>query len=105
MLFTDDVQILKWGSEGLPSDDLSVQNGVLITGKNKWPLVIDPQLQASRWIKEKEKEKKLIITSLNDTDLMKHLETAVSSGTPLLIENVGEALDPSLQPILEKDYH
>lgn len=44
MLFTDDVQILKWGSEGLPSDDLSVQNGVLITGKNKWPLVIDPQL-------------------------------------------------------------
>jgi len=42
MLQTSDVEILKWGSEGLPSDELSVQNGTLITRTSKWPLVIDP---------------------------------------------------------------
>ena len=44
MLQTTDVDVLKWGSEGLPGDELSVQNGTLITRTTKWPLVIDPQL-------------------------------------------------------------
>jgi dynein heavy chain len=42
MLLTADVDVLKWGSEGLPSDELSVQNGTMITHTTKWPLVIDP---------------------------------------------------------------
>lgn len=105
MLQTTDVDVLKWGSEGLPGDELSVQNGTLITRTTKWPLVIDPQLQAVRWIKEKEKANKLIVVSQNDSDLMRYLEQAVMLGQPMLIENVGEQLDPALTPILEKDIH
>ncbi|CAL6054637.1 Dynein_heavy chain [Hexamita inflata] len=104
-LLIQDVEILRWGSEGLPSDELSVQNGCLVTRTTKWPLVIDPQLQAVRWIKEKEKENKLVVVSLNDSELMRQLEQAVMLGNPLLIENVGESLDPALTPILEKDIH
>ena len=99
------MDVLKWGSEGLPGDELSVQNGTLITRTTKWPLVIDPQLQAVRWIKEKEKANKLIVVSQNDSDLMRYLEQAVMLGQPMLIENVGEQLDPALTPILEKDIH
>lgn len=82
-----------------------MQNGTLITRTSKWPLIIDPQLQAGRWLKEKEKSRKLVVVSQNDNDLMRHLEQAVILGTPMLIENVGEELDPALAPILEKDIH
>jgi len=32
---------------------LSVQNGILATKATRWPLCIDPQLQAVNWIKKK----------------------------------------------------
>lgn len=43
-LLTSDVEKSKWASEGLPSDELSVQNGILTNNANRWPLCIDPQL-------------------------------------------------------------
>ena len=41
-LLTTDVEISQWNSEGLPSDELSVQNGILTTRASRWPLCIDP---------------------------------------------------------------
>lgn len=42
---------LKWRSEGLPSDSLSVENSVMIFNTNKVPLMIDPNSQATIWLK------------------------------------------------------
>ena len=53
-LLTSDVETTTWASEGLPSDELSVQNGILTMRANRWPLCIDPQMQAVTWIKAKE---------------------------------------------------
>jgi dynein heavy chain len=39
---TNEVEISKWASEGLPSDELSVQNGILTSFASRWPLCIDP---------------------------------------------------------------
>lgn len=39
-LLTSEVEISKWASEGLPSDELSVQNGVFTTRSTRWPLCI-----------------------------------------------------------------
>ena len=47
----DAVKIRNWQLSGLPKDNLSVQNGVIVQYSNRWPLFIDPQGQANKWIK------------------------------------------------------
>lgn len=64
--------------------------------------MIDPQGQANKWIKNLEKENRLNVIKVSDTDYMRTLENCIQFGTPLLLENVGEELDPSLEPLLLK---
>ena len=64
--------------------------------------MIDPQGQANRWVKNSEKDNKLSVIKLTDADYMRTLENCVTFGNPLLLENVGEELDPSLEPLLLK---
>ena len=64
--------------------------------------MIDPQGQANRWTKNMERENHLSVIKLTDADYTRHLENCISFGNPLLLENVGEELDPSLEPLLLK---
>jgi len=48
---SDPVKIRSWQIAGLPKDNLSVENGVIVQYTRRWPLFIDPQGQANRWIK------------------------------------------------------
>lgn len=58
-LLTNDVEISRWTSEGLPHDELSIENGILTTQDSRYPLCIDPQQQALNWIKKKEEKNNL----------------------------------------------
>lgn len=49
-----------------------------------------------------EKDAKLSIIKLSDANFNRTLENAIQFGNPVLLENVGEEIDPSLQPILLK---
>ncbi|KAI4504209.1 hypothetical protein M0802_000680 [Mischocyttarus mexicanus] len=101
---TDPTTIREWNIQGLPSDGFSTENGIIVTRGTRWPLVIDPQCQAMKWIKNMEVKNSLRVIDFGQVDFMRVLEQALQFGWPVLLENVGETLDPALNPILEKAF-
>ncbi|CAM6082178.1 unnamed protein product [Calypogeia fissa] len=96
------VVIRQWVIAGLPNDFVSVDNGIIMANSRRWPLMIDPQGQANKWIRNLERERNLQIIKLGDAGYMRTLENAIQFGLPVLLENVGEELDPALEPLLLK---
>ncbi|KAL8431246.1 hypothetical protein ACSSS7_005394 [Eimeria intestinalis] len=97
-LLTTDADVAKWNSEGLPANEMSVQNGILTTMSARWPLCIDPQLQALKWIKQREEGHGLVSKTFAD-DYIKHLELAIQYGKPFLLVSVENEVDPSIDPV------
>ncbi|GAA51425.1 dynein heavy chain 7 axonemal [Clonorchis sinensis] len=96
------VEIRAWNIAGLPTDDFSVENGIIIANARRWPLMIDPTSQANRWVKNMEKKNNLQVIKFTDSDFVRTLENCIQFGTPVLLEGVGEELDPILEPLLLK---
>ncbi|NWI34931.1 DYH10 protein, partial [Sula dactylatra] len=102
-LLTNEVEVSRWVSQGLPPDELSIQNGILTTYASRFPLCIDPQQQALHWIKKKEEKNNLRMASFNDPDFLKQLELAIKHGSPFLLHGVDEYIDPVIESVLEKN--
>ncbi|KAA0723088.1 Dynein heavy chain 2, axonemal [Triplophysa tibetana] len=94
--------VREWNIQGLPSDAFSTENGVIVTRGNRWPLMVDPQGQAQKWIKNMELKRGLKVIDLQMPEFLRVLENAVQFGFPVLLQNVQEELDPALAPILNK---
>nr|XP_036867942.1 dynein heavy chain 6, axonemal [Manis javanica] len=98
----DPYEIRQWNTDGLPRDLISTENGILVTQGRRWPLMIDPQDQANRWIRNKESRSGLKIIKLTDSNFLRTLENSIRLGLPVLLEELRETLDPALEPILLK---
>ncbi|KAK7497834.1 hypothetical protein BaRGS_00010968 [Batillaria attramentaria] len=101
-VLADPFEIRQWNSDGLPRDQVSTENAVLVTRARRWPLMIDPQEQANRWIRNREAKNGLRVIKLTDGQFLRTLENCIRIGMPVLMEDVGETLDPALEPILLK---
>ncbi|XP_040604880.1 dynein heavy chain 2, axonemal isoform X1 [Mesocricetus auratus] len=95
-------KVRDWNIQGLPSDAFSTENGIIVTRGNRWALMIDPQAQALKWIKNMEGNQGLKIIDLQMHDYLRILENAIQFGFPVLLQNVQEYLDPTLNPVLNK---
>ncbi|KAJ8936971.1 hypothetical protein NQ318_015635 [Aromia moschata] len=99
---SDPTTVREWNIQGLPADSFSTENGIIVTYGSRWPLLIDPQCQAQKWIKAMEAKNNLEVIDFGMSNYMRIVERAVQHGTPVLLQNILETIDPSLNPILGK---
>lgn len=99
----DPVQIRAWNIAGLPADAMSIENGIIMSKARRWPLMIDPQGQASKFIKnmgDEMFEEGMLVVKLTDKSFLHTMENGIRFGKWVLIDNVLEDLDPALEPLL-----
>nr|XP_036878224.1 dynein heavy chain 11, axonemal [Manis javanica] len=101
-MLTDDATVATWNNEGLPSDRMSTENATILTHCERWPLMIDPQHQGIKWIKNKYGTD-LKVTHLGQKGFLNAIETALAFGDVILIENLEEKIDPVLDPLLGRN--
>ncbi|XP_056229968.1 cytoplasmic dynein 2 heavy chain 1 isoform X2 [Seriola aureovittata] len=100
---------LIWKSQGLPSDDLSMENALVILQINALklrsvacPFLIDPSSRATEWLRTHLKQHRLEIINQQDSNFMTSLELAVRFGKTLIIQEM-DGVEPVLYPLLRRD--
>ena len=101
----DPVQVRAWNLAGLPTDQTSVENGMIMKWARRWPLFIDPQGQANRFLKNMGRDKSMApngmdVLRMTEKKFLQGLENGIRFGKWILIENVGETLEAALEPVL-----
>lgn len=96
----DEALAREWAAHGLPADAFSVDGALIMTHAERWPLLVDPEGQARAWIRSLEATSNLVVVKLTDDGYVRNLENALQFGLPVLIEDVADALDSILDPIL-----
>ena len=89
-------------SKGLPADRISVENGAIVSACKRWPLIIDPQVQGIKWLRQKEEENGLAVIQLSQKNWLRAIESAITNGHCVIIENLGEEIDATLEPVLSR---
>lgn len=78
---------------------MSSENATILTNSSRWPLMIDPQLQGTKWIKNKYGED-LIVLRLTQKNYLDKIEYAIANGEIILLESITETVDAVLDPIV-----
>eukprot|EP00397_Hematodinium_sp_SG-2012_P000077 GEMP01000077.1.p1 GENE.GEMP01000077.1~~GEMP01000077.1.p1 ORF type:complete len:3523 (+),score=983.36 GEMP01000077.1:601-10569(+) len=96
-----------WRQCGLADDRHFIENGIILDTARRWPLLIDPQQQALRYIKESGKHipEGLEVIRLHAPNFMRTLELGIQFGKWIVLENAPAQLSthpnfPYLEPLL-----
>ena len=87
-LLTDASITAGWRTEGLPADPLSTENAAIIVKAARFPLIIDPQLQAIVWLVQRETPNGLIKLTLGSKGYLDKVARGMEEGLPIMIENM-----------------
>jgi dynein heavy chain 2, cytosolic len=99
-------ELLQWKSMGLPADELSQENGlVIVNSPDRVPFIIDPASSCTDWLKSvlsKDKQRPLEVVTSHDNRFTNQVELAVRFGKTLLLLEA-DGVEPMLYPICRKD--
>ena len=103
LFLLNDTTVGEWNLQGLPSDDLSIQNAIMVTRSSRFPLMIDPQGQAQLWIKMQESylEKNDLIININNPQLKNRLKLPLQKGWTVIIKGIQNEIDLMLDQFLK----
>jgi|JI6StandDraft_1071083.scaffolds.fasta_scaffold12359_5 dynein heavy chain len=99
----DPIVMREWIIEGLPSDTVSVENAIFATEGHRWPLMIDPQEQASKWLQKLLRKSKLKLTKLTESNFTYDMIGAIKNGYPVLLQDLEDSLPAVLDSVLGKE--
>jgi len=99
-LLTDPAMVAGWQNDHLPADRVSTENAAILTNAKRWPLIIDPQEQGIKWIKERESKGDFVVLRLSQKGYLDKIERAISNGSTVLIENIFEDVDAVLGDVI-----
>ena len=99
VILTTEATVAGWNNDKLPSDQVSTENGAILTSSARYPLIIDPQMQGILWLRTRERDNDLQVTRLSHPKMVKILEASIESGKPVLMENMLNNIDAVIQPV------
>lgn len=106
MFMSTESQFLQWKAEGLPSDQLSMQNALCMFNSVQTPFLIDPNSTAVSWLKTnmtaEDKKQACDIVLMQEARFVTTLELAIRFGKALIIQEL-DGVAPILYPIIRKD--
>ncbi|XP_032374898.1 dynein heavy chain 11, axonemal isoform X1 [Etheostoma spectabile] len=102
LMLTDDATVAAWHNQGLPNDRMSTENASILTTSERWPLILDPQQQGIKWIRNR-LGSELRVVQLGQKGYLDVIKQALACGETVLIENLPEKVDPVLEPLLGRN--
>ncbi|KUF93461.1 hypothetical protein AM588_10011263 [Phytophthora nicotianae] len=106
-LLSTESELLTWKSMGLPSDNLSMENALIVSNSSgeRCPFIIDPASASTTWLQAelaKDTTRPLSIVQSQDARFVNLVEQAVRFGKTLVILEV-DNVEPYLYPLVRKD--
>jgi dynein heavy chain len=106
----DDLTVTEWIDKyKLPNDSISIENAIIMKESSRYPLIIDPQLQATKWlielysnVQDPTFKIKVIKPNSNAKEMPLVISQCITVGTPILVEGLEEYIDPMFESIFDQ---
>jgi dynein heavy chain len=103
VILTNEAEKAKWNNQKLPADPVSIENAAILENSERWSLLIDPQLQGIKWIREKEASNGFTSLRMKDKKMVQKIGQCIEDGSTAFLENLDEMIDATLAPIIGRN--
>ncbi|CDI74192.1 hypothetical protein EPH_0001780 [Eimeria praecox] len=96
---TSPQEVQQWLMQGLPDDELSIENAAITLSAQCCPMLIDPHQQAANWLAYTFPDMKVL--RAEEPNLLRSLQLLMQCGAVVILECFSERLEPALNNLLE----